>query len=139
MEVTRVVDRVRSEAGFGLMSTLVAMVLLAIAVTALSSSAMMSVAVRTDSSVRATATAIGASYLEEVKARPPKTVTSEAAVKVNGLGMDDPNGRFERTLEVTPEEGLPYTKRLAVSVVYPSGKGRTGTLRLETVYYEGEN
>ncbi len=139
MEVTRVVDRARSEDGFGLMSTLVAMVLLAIAVTALSSSAMMSVAVHTDSSVRATATAIGASYLEEVKARPPKTVASEAAVKVNGLGMDDPNGRFERTLEVTPEEDLPYTKRLAVSVVYPSGKGRTGTLRLETVYYEGEN
>lgn len=131
------VDKARSEDGFGLMSTLVAMVLLAVAVTALSSSAMMTVAVRTDTSVRATATAIGASYLEEVKARPPATLASETAVKVNDLGMTDPNGRFERTLEVTPEAGLPYTKRLAVSVVYPSGRGRTGALRLETVYYEG--
>lgn len=130
-------DRVRSEYGFGLMSTLVAMVLLAVAVTALSSSAMMTVAVQTDTSVRATATAIASSYLEEVKGRPPLTVVSETAVQVNELGMYDPSGRFVRSLEVTDEKGLPHTKRLAVSVVYPSGRGRTGTLVLETVYYEG--
>ncbi len=132
------IERARSEHGFGLMSTLVAMVLLAVAVTALSGSAMMTVAVQTDASVRATATSIGASYLEEVKGRPPMTIVSETAVPVNEAGMYDPNGRFVRTLEVTPEEGLPYTKRLAVSVVYPSGRGRTGSLVLETVYYEGE-
>ncbi len=130
-------DGARSEHGFGLMSTLVAMVLLAVAVTALSSSAMMTVAVQTDTSVRATATAIASSYLEEVKGRPPMNVVSETAVKVNDLGVYDPNGRFVRSLEVTDEEGLPYTKRLAVSVTYPSGRGRTGTLVLETVYYEG--
>ncbi len=131
-------QRASSEQGFSLIGTIVAMVLLAIAVTALSSSAMMAVAVQTDSSVRSMATVIGASYLEEIKARPPNSLTSESPVTVDEAGKDDPNGRFIRTVEVTPEEGFPYTKRIAVKVIYPSGQGRTGSVQLETIFFEGQ-
>ena len=128
-----------SEHGFGLISTIVAMVLLGIAVTALSSSGMMVLAIHTDSAVRSAATAIAASYLEEVKARGPKTLTSESALKVNADGMDSQNGSFTRSLEVAPEAELPYTKRVTVKVQYPNGMGRTGTVKLVTVIYEGDD
>ena len=123
----------RSEHGFGLVSTIVAMVLLGIAVTALSSSGMMVLAIHTDSAVRSTATAIAASYLEEVKARGVKTLSSESALKVNADGMDSQNGNFTRSLEVAPEAEMPYTKRLTVEIQYPNGMGRTGTVKLVTV------
>ncbi len=131
-------QKASSEHGFGLIGTIVALVLLAIAVTALSSSAMMALAVQTDSSVRSTATAICASYLEEVKARPPNALASESPTPVDEAGKDDPNGKFIRSVEVTTEEGLPYTKRIAVKVLYPAGRGRTGSVQLETVFFEGQ-
>ncbi len=128
-----------SEHGFGLISTIVAMVLLGIAVTALSSSGMMVLAVHTDAAVRSTATALAASYLEEVKARRPQTLTSESALKVNADGMEKQNGSFSRSLEVAPEAELLYTKRVTVKIEYPNGMGRTGTVKLVTVIYEGED
>lgn len=127
-----------SERGFGLISTMVAMVLLGIAVTALSSSGMMVLAVHTDSAVRSRATAIASSYLEEVKARQIATLASESAIKVNDDGVTNQAGRYIRSLEVAPEEKLPYTKRVMVKVQYPSGRGRTGTVELETIIYVGE-
>ncbi len=128
-----------SERGFGLVSTIVAMVLLGIAVTALSSSGMMALAAHTDSSVRSTATAIAASYLEEVKARRPQTLASESAIKVDADGMDNQSGNFIRSMEVAPEPELPYTKRVTVKVEYPNGLGRMGTIKLVTVIYEGDD
>ena len=128
-----------SEHGFGLISTIVAMVLLGVAVTALSSSGMTVLAVHTDSAVRSAATALAASYLEEVKARRPSTLTSESATTVTADGMDDQNGSFTRSLEVAPEAELPYTKRVTVEVVYPNGMGRIGTVKLVTVIYEGDD
>ena len=63
--------------GFGLVSTIVAMVLLGIVVTALSSSGMYVMAVYTDSSTRSAATAIASTYLEEIKARQVKSLVSD--------------------------------------------------------------
>ncbi len=131
--------RLNSEGGFGLVSTIVAMVLLGIAVTALSSSGMMALAVQTDSATRSAATAIASSYLEEVKARNPKTLASEAAAKVNDDGVADANGAYLRGLDVASEQDLPYTRRISVRVTYPNGLGRMGTVELVTVIYEGEN
>jgi len=128
-----------SERGFGLISTIVAIVLLGIAVTALSSSGMTVLAVHTDSAVRSQATAIASSYLEEVKARRPETLTSETAMKVSADGANNERAIFTRTLEVEPERELPYTKRVTVKVEYPNGMGRTGLIKLVTVIYEGED
>ena len=128
-----------SESGIGLISTMVAIVLLGVAVTALSSSGMMVLAVHTDSAVRSTATAIAASYLEEVKARQPGTLASESATSVSSDGVKAQSGIFVRSLEVVPEENLAYTKRVTVNVEFPSGRGRTGTVQLVTVVYEGDD
>jgi len=118
---------------------MVAIVLLGVAVTALSSSGMMVLAVHTDSAVRSTATAIAASYLEEVKARQPGTLASESATSVSSDGVKAQSGIFVRSLEVVPEENLAYTKRVTVNVEFPSGRGRTGTVQLVTVVYEGDD
>jgi Tfp pilus assembly protein PilV len=133
-----VLKSLTSERGFGLISTMVAMVLLGIAVTALSSSGMMVLAIHTDSAVRSRATAIASSYLEEVKARQTATLASESAIKVNDDGVTNQAGHYIRSLEVAQEEELPYTKRVTVKVQYPSGRGRTGTVELETIIYVGE-
>ena len=131
--------KMKSEAGIGLMSTMVAMVLLGLAVTALSSSGMMVLAVHTDSAVRSSATALAASYLEEVKARDPQALASESAAKINEAGIDETTGPYIRSLEVIDEPGLAYTKRISVLVQYPRGRGRMGRVELITVIYVGED
>jgi len=128
-----------TESGFGLISTMVAIVLLGVAVTALSSSGMMVLAVHTDSAVRSTATAIASSYLEEVKARAPGTLASESATSVSSDGVKNQSGIFVRSLEVVPEENLAYTKRVTIKVEFPTGRGRTGKVELVTVVYEGDD
>ena len=127
----------RSKSGFGLISTMIAMVLLGIAVTALSSAGVYVVAMQTDSQVRSAATAIASSYLEQVKTREPKQVVSETSMKVNEEGVLDNAGPFGRTVEVADEKGLENTKRVTVKVDYRSGRGRTGTVELVTILYEG--
>jgi Tfp pilus assembly protein PilV len=116
---------------------MIAMVLLGIAVTALSSAGVYVVAMQTDSQVRSAATAIASSYLEQVKTREPTQVVSESTVKINEDGVDDNTGPFSRSVEVTDEAGLENTKRVTVKVEYRSGRGRTGTVELVTILYEG--
>jgi Tfp pilus assembly protein PilV len=127
-----------SEGGFGLLSTLIAMVLLSIAVTALSSAGLSVLAVHTDSAVRSTATLIAASYLEEVKARGVTTVVAESGVQVNDAGVNDAAGHFQRSLEVATDEELQYAKRVTVKVAYPKGRRGTGVIELVTILYEGD-
>ncbi len=127
------------ESGFSLMSTILAMMLLGLAVSALSSSTVFIVAARTDSAVRTKATAIAVSYLEEVKTRSEGAVKAEAATQVNESGAIDPAGRFTRSLDVNDASGLANTKRLTVTVGYPSGMGRERMIRLETIIFEGSS
>lgn len=128
----------RTESGFGLLSTIVAMVLLGVAVAALSSSGVFLMAIQTETGTRSTATAIAASYLEEIKARAPQALKSETALAVNEDGVVDATGRYLRSVEVVPAEDLPFTKRITVRVGYPRGRGRTGTVELVTLIYVGE-
>lgn len=136
----------RSESGFGLISTMIAMVLLGIAVAALSSAGVYIVAVQTDSQVRSVATAIASSYLEELKTREPKLVVSESPTEVRADGtimsaevakLVEAQGHFVRSLDVVAEKGLENTKRVTVKVDYRSGRGRTGHVELVTIFYEG--
>ncbi len=127
----------RSERGFALTNVLIALVLLSIAVVALSGSSILATALQTDSALRSQVTAIAASYLEEVKARRPATIVSEPPVRVSAAGVVDSAGVFTRSLDVFAEEGLANTKRLTVRVEYPGGRGRAGSVQLVTVMYEG--
>lgn len=126
-----------SERGFGLISAMIAMVLLGIAVTALSSAGVYVLALRTDSEVRSVATAIAASYMEVIKIREPGAIASEAAVRVNEDGAADGSGVYLRSVDVADEASLEDTKRITVTVKYPSGRGRMRTVKLVTILYEG--
>lgn len=126
-----------SQRGFGLLSTMIAMVLLGIAVMALSSAGIYAVGAQSHSSVRSTATAIAVSYLEEVKTREAKLIISEEAVAVNEAGVVDEAGPYVRKLEVAKEASLENAKRLTVTVEYPTGRSRPGKVKLITILYEG--
>lgn len=127
----------RSEAGFGMISLLVAVVLLAIAVTALSSSSAFLASVQTDASERSTAAAIAVAHMEEIKTRPSIALVSEGPVRVDATGAENEAGAFVRTLTVGPEPGVPNAVRATVRVRYPAGFGRTRTIELVTVIYKG--
>jgi Tfp pilus assembly protein PilV len=126
-----------SEAGFGMVSVLVAMVLLAVAVVALSSSSAFLVSLQTDASGRAIATSLGVAYMEEVRRRPPGSLASESPVTVNSEGLTDDGGAFVRGLTIENDLVAPNVVRATVEVAYPAGIGRRGTISFQTVIYLG--
>lgn len=128
---------VSSERGFGIVSVLVAIVLLAIGVVAISASSAYMVSLQTDASERARATAIAVTYMEEVKMRAPATLATEDTVAVSVTGAATAGGAFRRSLTVVPDPSVPDALRATVSVQYPSGFGRTGTVVMVTVIYSG--
>ncbi|MGD2152617.1 MAG: hypothetical protein PVG79_05065 [Gemmatimonadales bacterium] len=128
---------VTSESGVGMVSVLVAMVLLAIGVVAISASSAYMVSLQTDASERARATGIAVTYMEEVKMRVPASLASEDTVAVSETGAVAEDGAFLRSLTVIPEPSVPDALRATVSVQYPSGFGRTGTVHMVTVIYTG--
>jgi Tfp pilus assembly protein PilV len=120
-----------------MVSVLVAMVLLAIGVVAISASSAYMVSLQTDASERARATGIAVTYMEEVKMRVPASLASEDTVAVSETGAVAEDGAFLRSLTVIPEPSVPDALRATVSVQYPSGFGRTGTVHMVTVIYTG--
>lgn len=133
----RVLPHADPRAGFGIVSVLVAIVLLAIGVVALSSSSAFLVSLRTDASARATAASIATSYMEEVKRRPPRELASEEPAAVNETGTEAEEGTFLRTLAVAPDPSAPDAARVTISVEYPAGFGRRRTVELVTIIYQG--
>lgn len=132
-KVRRVPAAAGPEAGFGMVSVLVAMVLLAVAVVALSSSSAFLVSLQTDASGRSIATALGVTYMEEVRRRPPESLTSESAAWVNAAGELDERGAFLRGLNIEADPSVDGVLRVTVEVDYPAGLGRRGTVRMETL------
>ena len=120
-----------------MISVLVAIVLLGVAVIAMSSSSAFLTSVQTDASERSTAAAIGVAYMEQVKNRAPVELTSEAPVRVDETGAEDEGGAFVRSLTVTEEPSAPDAVRATVRVRYPAGLGRTRTTEFVTVIYRG--
>jgi Tfp pilus assembly protein PilV len=125
------------EAGFGMVSVLVAMVLLAVAVVALSSSSTFLVSLQSDASGRSIATSLGIGYMEEVRRRPLESLASETAVRVTASGALDEGGAFVRSLTIEADPSLAEVLRATVEIVYPAGLGRRGTVRLETLIHRG--
>lgn len=135
--MTRFERVARDEAGFGLISVLVAMVLLAVGVVALSSSSAFLVSMQTDAAVRSTATSIAISYMEEVKRRPARALVSEGPTTVDETGQTDPAGRFVRKLTIRDDPSSPDVVQATVEVLYPAGFGRTKRVELITIIYRG--
>lgn len=135
--------RVRSLAGtidgFGLISVLVAMVLLAVGVVALSSSSAFLMSMQTDTSIRSTATSIAIAYMEDTKRRPPRTLTSEGPTRVDEIGVEADEGLFVRSLTVVEDPSAPDVVKVTVEVRYPAGMGRTGRIELVTIIYRGND
>ncbi|MGD8867179.1 MAG: hypothetical protein PVI01_06105 [Gemmatimonadales bacterium] len=132
-KVRRAATPASDEAGFGMVSVLVAMVLLAVAVVALSSSSAFLVSLQTDASGRSIATALGVTYMEEVRRRPPESLASESAVRVDAAGELDEGGAFLRGLTIEADPSVAGVLRVTVAVDYPAGLGRRGTVRMETL------
>jgi type II secretory pathway pseudopilin PulG len=126
-----------SKSGFTLVGVLIALVLMGIGAATLASSSMFVLGIRTEASVRATATALAAAYLEEIKTRDLSALSSEEPVSLNEAGQQDESGAFVRILTVTTEESVEDTKRVIIEVRYRSGMGRMRAVQLETIIYHG--
>ncbi len=121
----------RSDAGFGLVSVLIAIILLAVGITSISQVLTQSVTMHTIVAMRTTALDVARSYMEEVKGRDPLTVVSEAEVRVNDRGLADANGRFTRELTIVSVDL--HLVEAVVIVTLP----RSNPIRLVTWIYDG--
>ena len=122
----------RPDAGFGLVSVMVAIVLLSVGALSLSQVLTQSVAMQTITAIRTTALDVARAYMEDVKSRDPMTLVAEAAVQVNDQGQEDTNGVFTRELTV---EGV-GRHLLEVTVIVTTR--RSSPITLVTWIYDGQ-
>ena len=121
----------RHDAGFGLVSVMVAIVLLSVGVLSLSQVLTQSVAMQTVIGSRTTGLDVARSYMEEVRGLDPLLVEAEPAVRVNESGEEDSNGLFTR--ELTVETVSLHLVEATVIVTLP----RSNPIRLVTWIYDG--
>jgi len=121
----------RPDAGFGLISVMVALVLLSIGVLSVSQVLTQSVTMQTIVAMRTTGLDIARSYMEEVKGRDPLTLVSESAVQVNDQGEVDSDGLYTREITVTSVDL--HLDEVVVIVTLP----RSNPIRLVTWIYDG--
>lgn len=121
----------RSDAGFGLVGVLVALILLSIGVLSVSNVLTQSISMQTVSSQRTQALYIAQTTMEGIRAMDPLTVTAQAAIAVNEDGVADVNGIYTR--EVTL--GTPGRNLIEVTVIVTAP--RSNPIRLVTWIYDG--
>jgi len=121
----------RRDAGFGLISVIVAIVLLSVGVLSLSQVLTQSVSMQTIIASRTTALDVARSYMEEVKGLDPLVVAATPEVRVNERGDVDANGRFTRELLITTVSL--HLVEATVIVTLP----RSNPIRLVTWIYDG--
>lgn len=109
----------RRRRGYSLISTMMAVVLLAIGILSLSGASTSAVSFQTMAQNRTHAIAIARTHLEGVRMRDPWTVASEPAVAVNAEGLPAATGGFSRSVAVTVVRT--NLVRVAVSVAFPNG------------------
>jgi type II secretory pathway component PulK len=116
---TTVPRRPRARGGFSLVSVIFAVALLVVGLLALARSQTLLARAQGTTAIRSRAQEIGRAYMEAVRARPPATLASEGAVRVDSLGRADTQGPFERSLLVDQEAA--NLLRVRVRVTYPRG------------------
>jgi Tfp pilus assembly protein PilV len=107
----------RKEAGFTLISVMIAMVLLSVGVLALVRTGGEVMAARTNSAIKINAVAIARGHMEWVRSRPPQDVATEPVVRVNAAGEVDAQGVYSRSVTVTQQAATLLEVR--VKVDYP--------------------
>lgn len=106
------------EAGFTLISVIVAVAILSIGILALGRSQAMLVRAQATSAQRDIALAIARNYVEEVRSR-TAVPTSEGATAVDETGTATGGGKYQRSLTVADLGNNLY--RATCSVTYPRG------------------
>lgn len=122
----------RPDAGYGLASVIVALVLLSVGVLSVSNVLTQSVAMQTITSQRTSALAIAHTTMETIRAMDPLTVTAQSAQAVDENGQPDVNGVYTR--EVTL--GTPGNNLIEVTVIVTAPRSRP--IRLVTWIYDGD-
>ena len=121
----------RPDAGFGLISVMVAIVLLSVGILSLSQVLTQSVSMQTIIASRTTGLDLARSYMEEVRGIDPLLVAATPEVRVNEVGEEDANGMFTRELTVTTVDL--HLVEATVIVTLP----RSNPIRLVTWIYDG--
>jgi Tfp pilus assembly protein PilV len=121
----------RADAGFSLVSVVVALVLLSVGVLSLSNVMTQSITMQTISAIRTSALYIAQTHMEDLRSRDPLTLAAEAVVRVDEEGNADPNGVFTR--EVTVASAGRNLLEVVVIVTTP----RSDPIRLVTWVYDG--
>ncbi len=87
--------------GFSLISTLIAVVILAIGILALAKTSAGVVRAGAQAAARTEAVSVARAYMEEVRSRQPAALISEAAVACDREGVPNANGPYTRSVVVT--------------------------------------
>ncbi len=136
MQTDKAIRAVGGDGGFGILSVLIAIVLMGVGIAAVSSTSVYLLSLQTEAAVRSASTGIAVSYMEEVKTRPTNSLAAESVIDINDLGQAAPGGGFTRELKVSTGP-VTNSKLVEVEVTYPTGLGRRGTVSLVTIIYEG--
>lgn len=120
----------RPDAGYSLISVLVAIILLVVGVISLSNVMTQSLSMQTIQATRTSALYIAQTYMEDLKSRDPTVLASEAAVAVDAEGNPDANGVFTREVTIAT---LP---RNLINVTVIVTTPRSDPIRLVTWVYD---
>lgn len=120
-----------ANAGYSLISVLVAIILLIVGVLSLSNVLTQSVAMQNIMAVRTAALYVAQTYMEELRSRDPLTLAAESAIQVNEQGVADVAGIFTREVLVDS------AGRNLISVEVVVTNPRSSPVRLVTWVYDG--
>jgi len=120
-----------NEAGFTLVSVMIAVCLLSLALMALAKSQGVLARSETDTANRSSALAVAQGYTEVVRSRDPNTLASEPAVQVDANGAPAVGGPYTRSTVVSSD--APNLLRVTITVDYPRARS---ALSIVTLIYK---
>ncbi len=109
----------RAERGFTLLSVLIAITMIAIGLMSLARTQALLAHTAGGTAARAAALALAQGYVEVLRSRSPSTLSTEAAVAVDGAGQPASLGPYSRSTVVSTD--APNLRRVTVQVAYPGG------------------
>jgi len=124
--------RTRPDAGYSLVSVIIALLLLSVGVISLSGVLTQSLSMQTVMATRTSALYVAQTHLELLKSQDPISLASEAVVQVDERGNPDAGGAFSR--EVTVASAGRNLMEVVVIVTSPRSNN---PIRLVTWVYDG--
>jgi len=121
----------RGEAGFTLVSVMIAVILLSLGLIALAKAEGVLARAQTDTANRSSALAIAQGYTEVIRSRDPAVLVSESAVQVDANGQPAVSGLYSRATTVTSDAA--NLLRVTVTVNYPRA---SAPIRIVTLIYK---